>query len=134
VFQLLYFSNLPLQSGILQIRLRVYQHVCKRQEMTSYKEDKSESYQDDLEKAEPSNVPLIAGYRSIMRANIPAFWRTLDAKDDSEGDETAKDAEETVRVELWVFWIDDKHTGIVDRNPYLNELEGKCIGLSLAEW
>ncbi|KAI9287343.1 mediator complex subunit 13 C-terminal-domain-containing protein [Umbelopsis sp. AD052] len=116
-------TNILQVSGILQIRLRVYQHVCKRQELTSYKEKKSESYQDDLEKAEPSNVPLIAAYRSIMRANIPAFWRTLDVKDDSEEDDTAKDAEDNVRVELWVFWIDDKHTGIVDRNPYLNELE-----------
>jgi hypothetical protein len=117
----------------LQIRLRVYQHVCKRQDLTSYKEKKSESFQDDSEKAEPTNVPLIAGYRSIMRANIPAFWRTLDTKDDSEEDETAKDAEENVRVELWVFWIDDKHTGIVDRNPYLNELEGKSFGHGLAK-
>jgi hypothetical protein len=119
------------QSGVLQIRFRVYQHVCKRQELTSYKEKKSKIRQDDPEKEEPSNVPIIAGYRSIIRANIPAFWRILDTKVDIEEDNMTKDTEENVKIELWVFWIDDKHTGIVDRNPYLNDLEGKVSNTSL---
>jgi hypothetical protein len=79
----------------------------------------------DYAQGEPSNDPLMAAYRSILRVNIPAFWRILDAKSDREEDEAIEDDEDNVKVELWVFWIDEKHTGIVDRNTLLNELEGR---------
>lgn len=79
----------------------------------------------DHAEGEPSNEPLMAAYRSILRVNIPAFWRILDAKSDREEDEAIEDDEDNVKVELWVFWIDEKHTGIVDRNTLLNELEGR---------
>jgi hypothetical protein len=66
----------------------------------------------------------MAAYRTLLRANVPAFWRILDAISNTETDDASKDAEDTVKVELWVFWIDEKHTGIVDRNTFLNDLEG----------
>lgn len=32
---------------------------------------------------------------------------------------------DSLSLELWVFWFEDRHTGIIDANQHLTELEGK---------
>lgn len=32
---------------------------------------------------------------------------------------------DSVTLELWVFWFDDRHTGLIDSNTLLKELDGK---------
>ncbi|KAF7725867.1 mediator of RNA polymerase II transcription subunit 13 [Apophysomyces ossiformis] len=39
-----------------------------------------------------------------------------------------KKKDDRIDLELWVFWFDDKHTGIVDANEYLDALEELKIG------
>lgn len=31
---------------------------------------------------------------------------------------------DALSLELWVFWFEDRHTGVIDANQYLTELEG----------
>lgn len=31
---------------------------------------------------------------------------------------------DALSLELWVFWFEDRHTGVIDANQYLSELEG----------
>lgn len=32
---------------------------------------------------------------------------------------------DSIILELWVFWFDDRHTGLIDANSLLKELDGK---------
>jgi hypothetical protein len=123
-----YSDNLPLQSGISQIRFRVYQHTCKRHSLHTYKENKYESSREentDQEKRQSTNEQLLSAYRSMLRANIPAVWRILEKDGDAQQANIEKEIDDIVKAELWVFWMEDKHTGIVDRNVFLEQLEGK---------
>lgn len=52
----------------------------------------------------------------MIALNIPALWRIS-----SESTEPGND----FVLELWVFWFDERHTGKIDANDYLDALEGK---------
>lgn len=133
--ELLIICYLHLQSGISQIRFRVYQRTCKRHNFHIYKERKYESSREEnqkQEKTQTTNEQLLSAYRSMLRANIPAVWRILERDDGAENVDSDKEIDETVTAELWVFWMDDKHTGIVDRNVFLEQLEGK--GKNILLW
>ncbi|KAG2227271.1 hypothetical protein INT45_008515 [Circinella minor] len=62
------------------------------------------------------NKHLIQAFRQLALLNIPCTWRV------------ATQQEEQVILELWVFWFDDRHTGEIDDNPYLHNLEETKMG------
>lgn len=69
---------------------------------------------------------LIKAYRNLVALNIPCMWKGADTLAGAAPD-TPRDMEpeEVITLELWVFWFDDRHTGQIDDNVYLRELEGK---------
>ncbi|KAG2176202.1 hypothetical protein INT43_005436, partial [Umbelopsis isabellina] len=48
--------------------------------------------------------------------------------DDAQNVDSDNEIDDNVTAELWVFWMDDKHTGIVDRNVFLEQLEEVRVG------
>ncbi|CAM0138057.1 mediator of RNA polymerase II transcription subunit 13 [Umbelopsis sp. WA50703] len=64
----------------------------------------------------------------MLRANIPAVWRILEKDEDAQQANIEKEIDDIVKAELWVFWMEDKHTGIVDRNVFLEQLEEVKVG------
>lgn len=64
-------------------------------------------------KSERPNIPLLNAFRHLVHLNIPSVWQIVQAEE-----------KDLIALQLWVFWINDKHTGIIDNNKELNELQG----------
>ncbi|KAI9252879.1 mediator complex subunit 13 C-terminal-domain-containing protein [Phascolomyces articulosus] len=112
-------TNIFLVSGVSQIRYRVYCQECKQSELVDFLKNEASSSNsnnsssfssDDLHKH------LVKAFRQLVQLNIPCTWRV------------ATQQEEQVKLELWVFWFDDRHTGEIDDNLYLQNLEETKMG------
>jgi hypothetical protein len=57
----------------------------------------------------------------MITLNIPATWRIV------PNQETDKDI---ISLELWLFWFDNKHTNIVEKDIQLKQLQGKASMLN----
>ncbi|KAF1806655.1 mediator complex subunit 13 C-terminal-domain-containing protein [Mucor lusitanicus] len=66
-----------------------------------------------------SHNALIDAYRHILALNIPATWHIL------SNQKTDKD---TVTLELWIFWFDNKHTQVIETDARLKELHESKSG------
>lgn len=76
---------------------------------------------------DPNQSNLIKAFRDLIEARIPCMWRVSphsnNYPENSRSPNAMEDKEELL-LELWVFWFDDRHTKVVDRNPHLGTLEG----------
>ena len=102
-----------------QIRYRVYCQECKQSQLVDFLKNGSNNNDNSSSAVgDELNKHLIRAFRQLALLNIPCTWRV------------AAQQEEQVTLELWVFWFDDRHTGEIDDNPYLQNLEGTCKGIS----
>jgi hypothetical protein len=67
-------------------------------------------------KNEKPNIPLMKAFRHLLSLNIPSVWQIIQS-----------DEKDLITLELWVFWFNDKHTGIIDNNIELKELQGTTL-------
>jgi hypothetical protein len=104
-------TNRYKQSGVSQIRYRVYSQHCSRSTFFNYLKHNAPEHDSRLE------LTLMKAYNDLISTSIPALWRIA-----SESNESDKDLE----LELWVFWFDERHTGKIDANDDLGALDGKC--------
>lgn len=58
-------------------------------------------------------------FQSLIDLNIPCVWQVAPNQE-----------KEFVTLELWVFWFDDRHTGMIDDHVRLKELKGNDMYLS----
>lgn len=58
-------------------------------------------------------------FRNLKDRRIPCTWRVA-----SKSTETRSQTTDQVRVELWVFWFDERRTGEIDGHQGLSTLEG----------
>ncbi|ORX47245.1 hypothetical protein DM01DRAFT_1385988 [Hesseltinella vesiculosa] len=109
----------PTKSGVSQIRYRAYQQGCPRSSLQAFFSWKDQS-------APPSNETLlISTYQQLIEQKIPCMWQMRPvAKPNPESSPEA----DNVILELWVFWFDDRHTGIIDGNASLKELDELRVG------
>lgn len=110
-------SNLLLhqQSGVSQIRYRVYHQYYIREQLIEYLKTSHDNTNNNHN--HNNDNALLKAYAELLSINIPAFWQICK--------ESLEDSENKLLLELWVFWFDDGHTGRVDSNEYLRELDGK---------
>lgn len=59
---------------------------------------------------------LLKAYFELLAISIPVTWRIAH--------ENEENLDNQILLELWVFWFDDGHTGKVDSNESLRELDG----------
>jgi hypothetical protein len=60
---------------------------------------------------------LINAYHNLLSLNIPSQWHI-----------TAQTSD-TLTLELWVFWFDNRHTEAIDNDSGLQELRGNILCL-----
>ncbi|KAI8142064.1 mediator complex subunit 13 C-terminal-domain-containing protein [Fennellomyces sp. T-0311] len=99
-------TNILVVNGVSQIRYRAYSDTCERSTLL-----------DSLKRHTLSN-PLIQAFHELCDLNIPCTWRAP----------RSNNHDSTVKLELWVFWFDERHTGRIDANVLLNELEEFNVG------
>lgn len=68
-----------------------------------------------IESPESKNS-IINAYQHLIALNIPATWHI------ASNQKTDKD---TVSLELWLFWFDNKHTNVIEKDIQLKQLQGK---------
>lgn len=56
---------------------------------------------------------IVSTFQCLIDLNIPCVWQVMPSQE-----------KEMVVLELWVFWFDDKHTGLIDDHSQLKELKG----------
>lgn len=76
---------------------------------------------------QPESI-LIQAFRNLVQLNIPCVWRPAPTTTQLEEEKASNKVDDhVVLLELWVFWFDDRHTGLVDNNEMLKQLEGTCM-------
>lgn len=106
----------------------MYSQQCERSQLARLL--KSEAVPESISLSshhwtkEHSESILIQAFRNLIQLNIPCLWRPAPTTP-LEQDKTSSDKDDdVVLLELWVFWFDDRHTGVVDNNEMLKQLEG----------
>ncbi|KAI8381278.1 mediator complex subunit 13 C-terminal-domain-containing protein [Radiomyces spectabilis] len=132
-------TNILIVSGVSQIRYRVYSQLCKRSLVVEFLkcEGQAESDTQPVYRREltfsPTNNILIKAFRNLIEMSIPCMWRVT-PKPATEGDkpdtpgESEPQGDDLIPLELWVFWFDERHTGKIDSDQYLNTLEEIKVG------
>ncbi|CEG65179.1 hypothetical protein RMATCC62417_02014 [Rhizopus microsporus] len=110
-------TNILVVSGVSQIRYRVYHQYYIREQLIEYLKKSHDSTNNHNHN---NDNALLKAYAELLSINIPAFWQICK--------ESLEDSENKLLLELWVFWFDDGHTGRVDSNEYLRELDEIKIG------
>ncbi|GAA5814037.1 hypothetical protein MFLAVUS_007527 [Mucor flavus] len=104
-------TNILVVSGVSQIRYRVYNQHCTRDNLVNYLK-RAPNY-------DTSKDILMRAYTNLISASIPTLWTIS-----SESNEPGKD----IVLELWVFWFDERHTGKIDTSDDLDALEEIKVG------
>ncbi|CEI86854.1 hypothetical protein RMCBS344292_01281 [Rhizopus microsporus] len=111
-------TNILVVSGVSQIRYRVYHQYYIREQLIEYLKTSHDNTNNNHN--HNNDNALLKAYAELLSINIPAFWQICK--------ESLEDSENKLLLELWVFWFDDGHTGRVDSNEYLRELDEIKIG------
>ncbi|KAI8978031.1 mediator complex subunit 13 C-terminal-domain-containing protein [Pilobolus umbonatus] len=111
-------TNILVVSGVSQIRYRIYQQPCSRENLLNYLK-KTPNYD-----TEPDI--LLRAFDELMGLGIPATWRVLPYAQSPRNDHQKGDTD--TLLELWVFWFDERHTGKIDSNMKLKTLEEVKVG------
>ncbi|CAO3637830.1 unnamed protein product [Cunninghamella blakesleeana] len=120
-------TNILTVSGVSQIRYRAYQQCCSRSSLKTYFTQQDPS-------ASPTNqILLITAYKQLIEQNIPCMWQMQPqpkpSTSNSSNNSNDMDIQpENLILELWVFWFDDRHTGLIDTNTLLKDLEELRVG------
>ena len=107
------------QNGVSQIRYRAYTDTCERSVLL----DSLKRHDHDTSGRTKVNV-LIHAFYELCDLNIPCTWRAVPTTPKNNNN-NHNDNDNIVKLELWVFWFDERHTGRIDANDMLNQLEGK---------
>ncbi|KAI9499248.1 mediator complex subunit 13 C-terminal-domain-containing protein [Zychaea mexicana] len=110
-------TNILVVNGVSQIRYRAYTDTCKRSTLLH-----SLKKQDHN-----SSNALIQAFHELCDLNIPCTWRAVPLSRSNNNNDDKKNGD-TVKLELWVFWFDERHTGRIDGNDMLNQLEEVKMG------
>ncbi|KAI8149233.1 mediator complex subunit 13 C-terminal-domain-containing protein [Fennellomyces sp. T-0311] len=114
-------TNIFLVSGVSQIRFRVYSQQCKRSQLADFLKAGTSPNSQWNQKDDSDTHHLIRASRNLLQLRIPCTWRvapeSVPVQDDDE-----------VTLELWVFWFEDRFTGKIDDNVYLQSLEEIDMG------
>ncbi|KAG0750027.1 hypothetical protein G6F62_005120 [Rhizopus arrhizus] len=105
-------TNILIVSGVSQIRYRVYHQYYSKTLLT-------ESLKKTPEHDRSKNI-LLKAYFELLAISIPVTWRIAH--------ENEENLDNQILLELWVFWFDDGHTGKVDSNESLHELDEAKVG------
>ena len=107
----------------------MYSQQCERSQLARLL--KSEAVPESIScsnhhwpKDHPESI-LIQAFRNLIQLNIPCVWRPAPTT------QLEEEEDQVVLLELWVFWFDDRHTGVVDNNEMLKQLEGMCMSTCL---
>ncbi|KAI9253200.1 mediator complex subunit 13 C-terminal-domain-containing protein [Sporodiniella umbellata] len=103
-------TNILVVSGVSQIRYRVYHQRCNKADIIHHLKNTPLS----------SSHLLLKAYSELLGTSIPVTWRIVQEND--------RNPDKDVLLELWVFWFDDSHTGKVDSNESLRELDEAKVG------
>ncbi|KAI9278643.1 mediator complex subunit 13 C-terminal-domain-containing protein [Phascolomyces articulosus] len=111
-------TNILVVNGVSQIRYRAYTDTCERSTLLH----SLKRHEHDTSTTTTTNV-LIQAFNELCDLNIPCTWRAV-----PRTPKNSKDNNDTVKLELWVFWFDERHTGLIDANYGLNQLEEVKMG------
>ncbi|KAI9305769.1 mediator complex subunit 13 C-terminal-domain-containing protein [Cunninghamella echinulata] len=112
-------TNIFTVSGVSQIRYRAYQQCCSRSSLKTY-------FTQDPSASPTNQILLITAYKLLIEQNIPCMWQMQSQPKPSTTDMDIQP--ESLILELWVFWFDDRHTGLIDANSLLKDLEELRVG------
>ncbi|KAL7327403.1 mediator of RNA polymerase II transcription subunit 13, variant 2 [Mucor circinelloides] len=111
--------NTIILGGISNIRYKCYVHSYPKSALLSFLTRESFhanlSYIDSPE----SHNAIIDAYKHLIALNIPATWHIL------SNPKTNKDS---VTLELWLFWFDNKHTQVIETDARLKEMQESKSG------
>ncbi|KAI7854657.1 mediator complex subunit 13 C-terminal-domain-containing protein [Circinella umbellata] len=117
-------TNILVVNGVSQIRYRAYTDACERSTLL----DSLKRHDHDTSGTTTTKVNvLIQAFYELCDLNIPCTWRAVPTTSKNNNNKH-NDDNDIVNLELWVFWFDERHTGRIDANDMLNQLEEVKMG------
>ncbi|KAI9024364.1 mediator complex subunit 13 C-terminal-domain-containing protein [Phycomyces nitens] len=117
-------TNILLVSGVSHIRYRAYTQSCLRSLLpdfiTSDRSQKSDTKMCyGMFDADPTTNVLINAFWDLLDLKIPVAWCLSHSQPSDKS---------LINLDLWVFWFDDSHTGLIDGHQGLRALDELRIG------
>ncbi|KAI8647794.1 hypothetical protein BD408DRAFT_478870 [Parasitella parasitica] len=108
--------NTIILSGISNIRYKCYVKSYPKSSLLSFLTCEGFQARPSYIASPESQNLIIHAYRHLIAMNVPATWHV------SSNQNVDKD---TISLELWLFWFDNKHTSLIANDSLLKELQGE---------
>lgn len=105
-----------MQSGISNIRYKCYLESFPKAALLSFLTCEGFHTNPSYIESPEAKNSIINTYQRLIALNIPATWHIASNQ---------KADKDTVSLELWLFWFDNKHTNVIEKDIQLKQLQGK---------